>query len=143
MQYNQPFFYKTRVHVSTIAGTPFADEANVDGPLVESRFTRPYYIAVDQEKNIFVGRYPNGSSGSLHRVRMINEGEKHGNHIIAIFNWWIYSFRYLFPLIKNNLFSADGSAQYYEFDPEKQWAPRRVTPIKNLEAGLLILENIA
>nr|WP_321522272.1 IPT/TIG domain-containing protein [uncultured Macellibacteroides sp.] len=141
MQYNQPFFYKTRVHVSTIAGTPFADEANVDGPLVESRFTRPYYIAVDQEKNIFVGQYPNGSSGSLHRVRMINEEKNTVTTLLQYSTGGYILSGTCSPSSKTIYFPLDGSAQYYEFDPEKQWAPRRVTPIKKSGSGDFDLER--
>jgi hypothetical protein len=141
LEYEHPFYYKTRVSVSTIAGTPFEDEANVDGSLVESRFSRPYYIAVDKEKNIFVGQYPNSSSGSLHRVRMINEEKNTVTTLLQYSSGGYILSGTCTPSSQTIYFPLDGSAQYYEFDPEKQWAPRRITPTKKADSDDFDLER--
>lgn len=139
MQYKEPFYYKTKVHVSTIGGTPFADEANVDGTLVESRFSRPYYISVDKEKNIFVGQYPSGSSGSLHRVRMLNEEKNSVTTLLQYSSGGYILAGTCSPESQVVYFPLDGNAQYYEFDPEKQWAARRITPVKKDETEVFDL----
>lgn len=134
LSFKKEFYYKQKVHVITICGTPHADEGHEDGTLVEAIMSRPYYIAVDQEKNIFVAQYPNGISGSMHRIRMLNE-EK--NNITTIFQ--TASGGYLLagccsPLTQVIYFPRYRDISYIELNPEKQWAARKVTPtVKEIE----------
>jgi hypothetical protein len=128
MIYNDPFFYKTTVQVSTIAGTPHEGEQDgKDGTLLEARFKKPYYLAVDKEKNIFIGEWPQ-------RVRLINE-EK--NEVITLLNTGAgdNGDELVSGCTDHNnetvYFPKNGGAYYYEFDPEKRWIARRIIPEKN------------
>jgi hypothetical protein len=125
--YDEPFYYKTTVQVSTIAGTPHEDRQTKDGTLLEARFDRPFYLAVDKEKNIIVGEWPR-------RARLISEeknlvttllnvsgggtGEEMVSGCTDYKNETIY-----FPM--------NGMPYYYEFDPEKQWMAKRINPVTN------------
>lgn len=130
LQYEKPFYYKSQIQISTIAGNNFAEEGHEDGTLVEARFARPYYIAVDKEKNIFVGQYPSSISGT---IRMINE-EK--NLVMTVYKssaWeWVVSGT-CSPTTQTIYFPIAGNMQYIELDPKKEWGPRRITP--RLKAG--------
>lgn len=130
LQYEKPFYYKSAVQISTITGTPHAPDGIEDGTLVEARFSLPYYIAVDKEKNIFVGQYGYLFSG---RIRMINE-EK--NSVTTVYHnssgEWVVSGT-CSPTTQTIYFPIAGNMQYVELDPKKEWAPRRITP--RLKAG--------
>lgn len=133
MEYENKFFYKTKVQVSTISGTPYRDEGHEDGSLVDAVFSRPYYIAVDNEKNIFVGQYPSGSAGSLHRIRMLNEEKNTVTTLYQASGGGYILSGTCSPTTQTIYFPLDGSIQYIELDPEKQWASRKITP--RLKAG--------
>lgn len=128
LQYEKPFYYKTRVQVSTISGTPHADEGHLDGTLVDAIFSRPYYIAVDKEKNIFVGQYPSGSAENLHRIRMLNEEKNSVTTLYQVSGGGYILSGTCSPTTQTIYFPLDGSIQYIELDPEKQWASRKITP---------------
>jgi len=121
LTYSSKFYYKARVQVSTISGTPHEAANVVDGTLVEARFNNPWYIAVDGEKNILVGEW-------RARARMLNEER---NSVITLLNTTtggemasgctdIEGKTFYFPM--------NGAPYYYEFDPEKQLLARRINP---------------
>jgi hypothetical protein len=119
--YEKPFYYQTKVHVYTVSGTPEEERKTLDGTLVEARFDRPFYLAVDKEKNIFVGEWPI-------RARIVNEER---NSVITLMN--VGSGGEMMSGCtdaKNEVFyfPMNGMPYYYEFDPEQQWMPRRINP---------------
>jgi hypothetical protein len=125
--YEEPFYYKTTVQVSTIVGTPYEERQTKDGTLIEARLDRPFYLAVDKEKNILVGEWPR-------RARLVSEEKNLVTTLLNVSggggndemmsgctdykNETIY-----FPM--------NGMPYYYEFDPEKQWMAKRVNPTSN------------
>ena len=120
IQYEKPFYYQTKVHVYTVAGNP-EEKKTQDGTLVESRFDRPFYLAVDKEKNIFVGEWPC-------RGRIVNEER---NSVVTLMN--VSTSGEMMSGctdVKNEViyFPMNGMPYYYEFDPEQQWMPRRINP---------------
>lgn len=126
LQYESPFYYEKRVQVFTLSGTP-EERKTVDGTLVDARFDNPFYLAVDKEKNIFVGEWPI-------RARLINEER---NSVMTLLN--VYSGNAAQGEMMSGCTDANGEViyfplnnipVYYEFDPEQQWTPRRVTPTK-------------
>lgn len=122
LQYEKPFYYKTMVQVYTIAGVKEERETK-DGTLVEARFQQPFYIAVDKEKNIFVGEWPC-------RARVVNEER---NQVMTLMN--VSTSGEMMSGCtdyKNEViyFPMNKMPYYYEFDPEKQWTPKRVNPAK-------------
>lgn len=123
IQYKKPFYYRPRVQVSTISGTPHSEKQSVDGTLVEARFDNPWYIAVDREKNILVGEWKA-------RARLINEER---NSVVTLLNTTAYGEMASGCTDKDGktfYFPMNGAPYYYEFDPEKQWLARRVNPTK-------------
>ncbi|MDO5570270.1 MAG: IPT/TIG domain-containing protein [Bacteroidales bacterium] len=120
--YDKEFYYKKQVIVSTISGTN-QDGATVDGTLSEARFYKPYYLVVDKEKNIMIGEF-------TFRARLLNE-EK--NSVTTLLN--VNSSGSVVSGCtdaKNEViyFPVYSQPYYFEFDPEKQWTPRRVSPTK-------------
>ena len=118
--YEKPFYYQTKVHVYTVAGNP-EEKVTTDGTLVEARFDRPFYLAVDKEKNIFVGEW-------RCRARIVNEER---NSVITLMN--VSTSGEMMSGCtdaKNEViyFPMNGMPYYYEFDPEQQWTPRRINP---------------
>ncbi|WP_418892748.1 IPT/TIG domain-containing protein [Limibacterium fermenti] len=114
------FYYKTMVQVYTIAGTR-EEQKTVDGTLAEARFDRPFYLAVDKEKNIFVGEWPC-------RARMVNE-EK--NLVMTLYQSTA-SGEMMSGCTDNKnetfYFPMNGAPYYFEFNPEQQWIARRINP---------------
>jgi len=124
LKYQKPFYYQTTVQVSTISGTPHEDAQTLDGTLVEARFNNPFYLAVDKEKNIFIGEWQC-------RGRLINE-EK--NLVTTLLNSTSSGEMMSGCTDYKNetfYFPMNGAPYYYEFDPEKQWLARRINPVKN------------
>jgi hypothetical protein len=127
LQYNKLFHYKTTVQVSTIAGTPHEDRQTLDGTLVEARFDRPFYLAVDKEKNIIVGEWPR-------RARLVSEAKNlvttllnvsgGGGNDEMVSGCTDYKNETIY-------FPMNGMPYYYEFDPEKQWMAKRINPVTN------------
>lgn len=120
IQYDKPFYYQTKVHIYTVAGNP-EEKKTLDGTLVESRFDRPFYLAVDKEKNIFIGEWPS-------RARIVNEER---NSVVTLMN--VSTSGEMMSGCtdtKNEViyFPMNGMPYYYEFDPEQQWTPRRINP---------------
>ena len=120
LQYEKPFYYQTKVHVYTVSGNP-EEKKTEDGTLVEARFDRPFYLAVDKEKNIFVGEWPC-------RARIVNEER---NSVVTLMN--VSTSGEMMSGctdVKNEViyFPMNGMPYYYEFDPEQQWMPRRINP---------------
>ncbi|MDR2954929.1 MAG: IPT/TIG domain-containing protein [Prevotella sp.] len=117
--YDNKFYYQTLVQVYTIAGTP-EDKQSLDGTLADARFWKPYYLAVDKEKNIFVGEYER-------TARMMSE-EK--NLVTTLYKGT--SGHILSGCTDGNgevvYFPMDRAPYYLEFDPEQQWTPRRINP---------------
>jgi hypothetical protein len=127
LKYDNLFYYKTVVHVSTIAGTPHEERQTKDGTLLESRFDRPFYLAIDREKNIIVNEWPR-------RARLVSEEKNLVTTLLNVSggggndemmsgctdyrNETIY-----FPM--------NGMPYCYEFDPDKQWMARRINPVTN------------
>lgn len=123
LQYDKPFYYQTLVRVSTISGTP-EEKQTVDGTLVEARFDNPFYLAVDKEKNIFIGEWPC-------RARIVSEER---NSVVTLMN--VSTSGEMMSGCtdyKNEViyFPMNKMPYYYEFDPEQQWTPRRVNPTIN------------
>ena len=103
--------------MSTRGGNP---EITTDGTLVEARFDKPFYLAVDKEKH-FVGEW-------RCRARIVNEER---NSVITLMN--VSTSREMMSGCtdaKNEViyFPMNGMPYYYEFDPEQQWTPRRINP---------------
>ncbi|MEA4917830.1 IPT/TIG domain-containing protein [Proteiniphilum sp.] len=120
LQYEKPFYYETKVHVYTVAGTP-EEKKTVDGTLVEARFDNPFYLAVDKEKNIFVGEWQA-------RARIVNEER---NSVVTLMN--VSTAGEMMSGCTDAkgeviYFPMNGMPYYYEFDPEQQWTPRRINP---------------
>jgi len=120
LTYDKDFYYKTMVQVYTIAGDP--DEKKVvDGTLAEARFDNPFYLAVDKEKNIFIGEWKC-------RARLISE-EK--NMVMTLFNSEV-SGEMMSGCTDNKnevfYFPMNDAPYYFEFDPEQQWMARRINP---------------
>ncbi len=123
MQYEKPFYYQTLVRVSTIAGTP-EERMTVDGTLVEARFDNPFYLAVDKDKNIFIGEW-------RCRARIVSEER---NSVITLMD--VSTSGEMMSGCtdyKNEViyFPMNGMPYYYEFDPDQQWNPRRINPTIN------------
>lgn len=123
MQYEKPFYYQTLVRVSTIAGTP-EERMTVDGTLVEARFDNPFYLAVDKDKNIFIGEWKC-------RARIVSEER---NSVITLMD--VSTSGEMMSGCtdyKNEViyFPMNGMPYYYEFDPDQQWNPRRINPTIN------------
>lgn len=124
LEYQKPFYYQTTVQVSTISGTPHEEAQTLDGTLVEARFSKPFYLAVDKEKNIFVGEWQC-------RGRLINE-EK--NLVTTLLNSTSSGEMVSGCTDYKNetfYFPMNDAPYYFEFDPEKQWLARRINPVKN------------
>ena len=128
LQFTKNFYYKTKVHVTTFCGNPHQEAGHKDGPLTEALLSKPYYIAVDNEKNIFVGEYPYSISGNMHRIRMLNEEKNSCTTVYQASGGGFLLSGTCCPKTQKIYFPLNGSAQYIELDPEKQWAPRKVTP---------------
>lgn len=123
LQYEKPFYYQTLVRVSTIAGTP-EEKKTVDGTLVEARFDNPFYLAVDKDKNIFIGEWKC-------RARIVSEER---NSVITLMD--VSTSGEMMSGCtdyKNEViyFPMNGMPYYYEFDPDQQWNPRRINPTIN------------
>lgn len=120
LQYEKPFYYQMKVQVYTVTGTP-EEKKTVDGTLVEARFDNPFYLAVDKEKNIFVGEWQC-------RGRIVSEER---NSVITLMNVTTSGEMMSGCTdVKNEVFyfPMNGMPYYYEFDPEQQWMPRRINP---------------
>lgn len=126
LQYEQQFYYETKVHVFTLTGIP-EEKKTLDGTLVDARLDRPFYLAVDKEKNIFVGEWPI-------RARLINEERNSVSTLMNIPSSGASQGEMMSGCTDARgeviYFPINNMPVYYEFDPEQQWTPRRVTPIK-------------
>jgi len=120
--YGHLFHYKPRIQVSTITGTPHSPAATTDGTLVDARFANPYYLAVDQEKNILVGEWKA-------RARLISEER---NSVVTLLNT-TSSGEMVSGTVNTEgtfFFPMNQAPYYYEFNPNNQWLARRITPAK-------------
>lgn len=120
--YKTPFYYRAKIQVSTISGTPFSPGATTDGTLVAARFSNPFYIAVDQEKNILVGEWKA-------RARLISEAR---NSVITLLNTTSSGEMMSGTVDRDGtfFFPMNQAPYYYEFNPNNQWLARRITPSK-------------
>jgi hypothetical protein len=124
MRYDKPFYYKKVVQVSTISGTPHEEEQSLDGTLVEARFSNPFYLAVDKEKNILIGEWKCRGrlvSEEKNLVTTLLNSSTSGEMVSGCTDYKNETF--YFPM--------NGMPYYYEFDPEKQWLARRINPVTN------------
>lgn len=122
LTYGNAFYYKAKIQVSTISGTPFSPAATTDGTLVDARFSNPFYLAVDQEKNILVGEWKA-------RARLVSEER---NSVITLLNT-TSSGEMMSGTVNNDgtfFFPMNQAPYYYEFNPNNQWLARRITPAK-------------
>jgi hypothetical protein len=124
MQYGNPFYYKTTVQISTISGTPHEEERSFDGTLAEARFSNPWYMAVDREKNIIIGEWQC-------RARIINEEKNLVTTLLNSSSSGEMASGCTDYKNETVYFPMNGMSYYYEFDPEKQWLARRINPITN------------
>lgn len=118
--YDKHFYYKTMVQIYTVSGVK-EEEITTDGTLADARFKKPYYLAVDKEKNILVGEFEC-------RARMVSE-EK--NLVTTLFSGpTTHHIVSGCTDLKNEViyFPVDKAPYYLEFDPEQQWTPRRINP---------------
>jgi hypothetical protein len=111
------FKYRIQTTVTTLAGKKGTTSFS-GGSLAEATFQFPYYLAIDDEDNIFVchWRIP-------YVLALINEEkdlvqslytEKPLTCPIITFNGWVLS-------------QSDTGDVYYTFDPQKQWEPKANT----------------
>lgn len=115
------FSYITSVTVSTVAGK-VGVSASTDGTLAEAEFHTPRYLVIDAERNIFVSDWRN------HRLRQINEAS---NLVTTVHsgNGMEYPNGPATDADKKVIFVPnDGGNVFLEFDPEKQWAGKKITP---------------
>jgi hypothetical protein len=128
LQYGSPFLYRTTVQVSTIVGTPHEERQTKDGTLLEARLDRPFYLAVDREKNIIIGEWPI-------RARLVSEEKNLVTTLMNVSGGGTGSGEMMSGCTDHKkeiiYFPMNGMPYYYEFDPEKQWLARRVNPVKN------------
>lgn len=123
--FEQQFKYKTQITVSTITGTPRKEVDNVDGTLAAAQFGLTHFLCVDKEKNIFV------CERRQYRLRQINEQQ---NMVTTLGKGLTAPF---IPMVETEgqkvfvpLWVQNGDL--YQFDPETQWAKKRVKP-QNVE----------
>ncbi|TKG89057.1 hypothetical protein EYV94_26230 [Puteibacter caeruleilacunae] len=118
--YDNKFKYITQINVSTIAGSPGANDIK-DGSLAEAWLPQPRYICVDDEKNIFVTQI------HWHTMTQINE-EK--NQVVTLMrkNGLTYPNAPCVAPDQSVIVPLDGGNTFYQFDPQTQWSPRKVNP---------------
>lgn len=119
--FDNTFEYTTTTTVSTIAGKVGVSAAT-DGTLAEAEFHSPRYLVVDAEKNIFVSEF------NAHMLRQINEASNivttiHKENGMANPNAPATDAEKKVILVPN-----DGGNVFMEFDPEIQWAGKKISP---------------
>jgi len=125
LTFDKRFLYYKKVMLSTISGTPHSPAETLDGTLVEARFSNPWYLMVDNEKNILVGEWKA-------RARLVSEER---NTVTTLLNTTAYGevASGCTDLEKRVFyFPMNGAPYYYTFDPDNQWLARRVNPSINL-----------
>lgn len=121
LAFEKTFTYITSVTVSTIAGK-VGVEGEADGTLAEAEFHTPRYLVLDAEKNIFVSDWRN------HRLRQINE---ESNLVTTVHkgSGMEYPNAPATDADKKVIFVPnDGGNAFLEFDPELQWAGKKISP---------------
>jgi IPT/TIG domain./NHL repeat. len=122
------FRYSTTTTVTTIAGKAGGGRSVVDGTLAEAQFDHPRYICIDAEKNIFVSEF------HAHRLRQLNEER---NIVATIHNGnglWNPNAPSTDVEGKVVFVPTDGGNTMFEFDPEQQWAGKKITPRQDPES---------
>lgn len=128
LTFDNTFSYTTQTTVSTISGKPVGgDDAHgemIDGTLAEASFDQPWFLCVDAEKNIFV------SERLGHAVRQINEEKNVVSTLVKGSGNSPYPNASATDAEGKTVFVAldQGSQGLIEFDPETQWAPKRIKP---------------
>lgn len=118
------FKYTTQIRVSTVAGKLGA--ANVlDGTLAEAEFHHPRYITVDKEGNLFVSEF------HAHALRHINEEKNIVETLLRNGGMGNPNAPTADPEGKVIFVPNDAGNVMFEFDPELQWAPKRISPRKD------------
>lgn len=120
LAFEKTFSYITSVTVSTVAGKVGVSEST-DGTLAEAEFHTPRYLVVDAERNIFVSDWRN------HKLRQINE---ESNLVTTVHsgNGMSYPNCPATDADKKVIFVPnDGGNVFMEFDPETQWAGKKIT----------------
>ena len=122
LQYDQPFYYKTRVQVFTLSGIP-EEWKTLDGTLVDARFYNPFYLAIDKEKNIIVGEWPI-------RARLINEERNTVQTLMSLPSSNASQGEMMSGCTDAKgeviYFPINNMPYFFAFDPEQQWTPRRI-----------------
>ena len=121
LAFEKTFSYITSVTVSTIAGK-VGVQGSTDGTLAEAEFHSPRYLIIDAEKNIFVSEFNN------HMLRQINE---ESNMVTTIHkgNGMTNPNAPATDADKKVIFVPnDGGNVFLEFDPELQWAGKKISP---------------
>lgn len=116
--FDQTFEYTTSYTVSTLAGKQSAYNT-LDGSLASAEFYLPRYLTVDNEKNVFVsdcwGCY----------FRFVNEE----SDIVSSLSWLAYPNAPSLDAAGEVVFvPIDDGNTMYEFDPDTQWAAKKITP---------------
>ena len=128
LTFENTFSYTTQTTVSTIAGKPVGGDDGhgemIDGTLAEASFDQPWFLCVDAEKNIFV------SERLGHAVRQINEEKNVVSTLVKGSGNCPYPNASATDAEGKTVFVAldQGSQVLIEFDPETQWAPKRIKP---------------
>ena len=118
------FKYTTQIRVSTIAGKLGANNV-LDGTLAEAEFHHPRYLTVDKEGNIFVSEFHD------HALRHINEEKNIVETLLKNGGLANPNAPAIDPEGKVVFVPNDGGNVMFEFDPELQWAPKRISPRKD------------
>ena len=128
LQYDQPFYYKTRVQVFTLSGIP-EERKTLDGTLVDARFYNPFYLAIDKEKNIIVGEWPI-------RARLINEERNTVQTLMSLPSSNASQGEMMSGCTDAKgeviYFPINNMPYFFAFDPEQQWTPRRIILTKEI-----------
>ncbi|MDR2563098.1 MAG: IPT/TIG domain-containing protein [Prevotellaceae bacterium] len=116
------FRYRTSVTVTTVVGQKGTGEFKA-GTLAEATFDKPRFLCVDAEDNLFLAHWDNPKN-----IVIINQRK---NYVAELVN---AGDRANVPAPdasgKVILVPLDGGYNYYGFDPDAQWAAKRLTMLR-------------
>lgn len=119
--FDKTFEYTTTTTVTTITGRPGTDKIT-DGTLAEAEFRRPRFICVDDELNIYISEFEDAA------FRQINVLKNQVVTLVKDNGFTNPNAPSTDPYGKTIFVPLDGGSTFFEFDPEKQWTPKRINP---------------
>ncbi len=120
---SQKFTYNTMVTVTTIVGQKGTSEFK-GGTLAEATFIHPAFLCVDNENNIFLSHWDNSYGGNF----VIISQDK--DYVAELANTGATNVPAPDADGKVILVPTDGGYNYYAFDPDAQWASKRMAILR-------------